>query len=103
VKITPEELKSKIENKEDFFLLDVRTEEEHKIAKIPNSYLIPLNELLNRITEVPKNKEIIIYCHHGIRSAQAAEFLKSKNFTNVKSLVGGINAFSNIVTKIPKY
>lgn len=102
-KISPEELKYKIDKKEDIFLLDVRTEEEYNTAKIKNSHLMPINEIELRYNELPKNKEIIVYCHHGIRSAKAVEFLKSKNFINIKSLTGGIDAYSELDHSIEKY
>ena len=98
--IFPEELKS-ILNK--VFLLDVRTEEEYKIVKINSSVLIPIHRLEDSINELPKDKEIVVYCHHGIRSAKAVEILRSKGFVNVKSLFGGINKWSEIDKSVKKY
>ncbi len=101
MEITPKELKEKLHDK-NLFLLDVRTPDEYTICKIKNSNLIPLQELPNRINEIPKDKEIIVYCHHGPRSLRAASFLKEKGF-NVKSLKGGINSFSDLDNSVPKY
>ncbi len=103
-KILPKELKNKLDKNEDLFLLDVRNPNEYAIAKIKNSILIPLNELKNKIKEIPNNKEIIIYCHHGPRSQEAVKILKENNFTSVKSLVGGIDVWSRFIdNSIPQY
>jgi len=62
-----------------------------------------LPNLEKNIDKIPKNKEIVIYCHHGNRSFEAAKILAEKGF-NVKSLVGGIDAWSRLVDKnIPQY
>ncbi len=103
LRITPRELKKKLDSKENIFLIDVRTTEENKIAKINNSKLIPLTELQNNLNKIPKDKEIIVYCHHGNRSLTATKLLKEKGF-NVKSLVGGIDVWSRFIDKsIPQY
>ena len=101
--ITAKELKKKIDLKEKFILLDVRTKEEIEIAKIKNSVWIPLSELENRFLELDKTKEIIVYCHHGSRSLAAAKFLSSKGY-NAKSLAGGIDLWScEIDSAVPTY
>lgn len=84
-------------------LLDVRTTEERELASIPSSLFIPLHELHERYNELPTDKEIIVYCHHGSRSFAAAEFLQEKGI-KVKNLQGGIAAWSyDIDTTIPRY
>ncbi len=102
--ILPKDLKKKIDSKEDFILLDVRNSDEYEIAKIKGSKLIPLNELENKFNELSKDKEIIVYCHRGIRSQRAVEFLKEKGYKNVKSLVGGIDVWYRFIDdSIPQY
>ncbi|MBI2148243.1 rhodanese-like domain-containing protein [Candidatus Woesearchaeota archaeon] len=95
--ILPKELKKKLDSNEDLFLLDVRNPNEHEIAKLQNSKLIPLNELKSKLHEIPKDKEIIVYCHHGNRSREALKILKENGFHNVKSLVGGIDVWSRFI------
>lgn len=103
LRIISKELKDKLDKKEDIFLLDVRNFDEHQIAKIPGSMLIPLDQLENRLNEIPKNKEIIVYCHHGARSLDAVNFLKEKGF-KAKSLVGGIDVWARFIDhSIPIY
>jgi phage shock protein E len=87
--ISPSLLNEKMESREDFFLLDVRTPAEHDQQAIPGSYLIPLQELGHRMRDLPKDKEIVVYCRVGNRSAAASSFLARHGY-NVKNLEGGI-------------
>jgi rhodanese-related sulfurtransferase len=83
------ELNEKMQRGEDFFLLDVRTPVESASQAISGSYQIPLQELRQRVYELPRDKEIVVYCRVGNRSGYAAAFLASQGFT-VKNLEGGI-------------
>ena len=87
--IGPADLIEKIEAGEDFFLLDVRTPQENAAQAIEGSYLIPLQELGHRIDELPKKKEIVVYCRVGNRSAYACSYLSRMGY-KVKNLEGGI-------------
>jgi phage shock protein E len=87
--ISPIQLQEKIKSREDFFLLDVRTPLEHAQQAIPGSHLIPLQELDRRMADLPKDKEIVVYCRVGNRSAHASTFLARLGY-NVKNLEGGI-------------
>jgi len=73
------------------FVLDVRTQEEWDEYHAPNTTLIPLDQLPNRLTELPKDKEIVIVCRSGNRSAQARDLLLNAGFTQVTSMKGGLN------------
>jgi len=86
--IGPETLNQKINSGEDFFLLDVRTPQENSTQAIPGSYLIPLQELGSRMNELPKDKDIVVYCRVGNRSAYACSHLSRMGYT-VKNLEGG--------------
>ncbi len=87
--IGPEDLIERIETGRDFILLDVRTPQEHAAQAITGSYLLPLQELGHRIDELPKDREIVIYCRVGNRSAHACSYLSRMGY-NVKNLKGGI-------------
>jgi len=87
--ISPDQLNEKMESRKDFFLLDVRTPAEHAQQAIPGSYLIPLQELGRRMRDLPKDREIVVYCRIGNRSAAAGSFLARHGY-NVKNLEGGI-------------
>jgi len=87
--MNPEELYNKIRTGEDFYLLDVRTPQENAAEAIAGSNLIPLQELGYRVNELPRKKEIVIYCRVGNRSAYACAYLSRLGF-NVRNLEGGI-------------
>lgn len=103
--ITATELKQKMDNGEDFQLIDVRQPDEYAFAKIEGAKLIPLGEVLRRVDELDPSKEIIFQCKAGGRSAQAIQMLEATGFkADMKNLKGGITAWSNDVDpKIPKY
>ena len=92
--ITPTELDSKLKQKDELILLDVRTLNEVIMSKIDGSIHIPMNEIPERLGELNKNKEIIVQCKSGKRSAKVCEFLIKNEFKNVKNLDGGILAWS---------
>jgi glyoxylase-like metal-dependent hydrolase (beta-lactamase superfamily II)/rhodanese-related sulfurtransferase len=103
LEITVEELKQRLERGEQPFLLDVRTPMEYQIANLGGT-LIPLHQLPTRMHELDTQKEIIVHCHTGNRSARAVEFLYENGFKNVKNLVGGIDAWSRkIDPRVPRY
>ena len=90
------ELKEKLAAGEDFLLLDVRTPEEFGIVRLEPAKLVPLHDLAARLDDLAewRGREVVCLCHHGIRSAQACAFLKSKGFTNVRNMTGGIDAYA---------
>jgi adenylyltransferase/sulfurtransferase len=101
--IGPEELKRRQTAGEDVFVLDVREPHEYQIANI-GGHLIPLNDLPKRISELDREKNIVVQCKSGGRSQRGAEFLQQQGFTHVENLAGGITAWSEKVDpSIPKY
>jgi sulfur-carrier protein adenylyltransferase/sulfurtransferase len=103
--ITVEQLKQKLDNKENIFLLDVREPHEYPIANL-GAPLIPVGSIESRINEIAahKNDEVIIHCRSGARSQKAALALKAAGFTNVSNLTGGILAWADkIDPSMPKY
>ena len=83
-------LEQKLSNNDDFILLDVRTDSEYYLSRIEGSVHIPMQLIPEKINTLDKNKEIIVQCKSGKRSAKVCEFLLQNNFTNVKNLAGGI-------------
>lgn len=97
-------LKARIDRGDDFVLVDVREPHEFQIGRIPNSRLIPLGELPQRVNELNAGDDIVVHCKSGMRSAKAMDFLKQSGFKRVKNLKGGILAWSdNVDPSIPKY
>ena len=84
---------SKLQNDESVVLLDVREASERSICKIETALHIPLGEIPARCHTLPKDKTIIVFCHHGMRSQRAQEFLLARGFDTVINLVGGIHAW----------
>ncbi|NWF71797.1 MAG: rhodanese [Nitrospirae bacterium] len=102
--ISPKELKTRLDKGDKLVLLDVREDWEYSLAKIDGSILVPLGTLPQSLTRLNRESEIIAICHHGMRSADATNFLLQQGFTNVKNLVGGIDAWSTQVdAAIPRY
>jgi len=102
--LSPHELKAKIDGGEKILLVDVRDPAEFAFNRIHGAIHIPLYELANRYRELDPETEIITYCHLGVRSLKAAQILKSLEFSNVKHLSGGIDAWSTqIDPNVPRY
>jgi rhodanese-related sulfurtransferase len=104
--INVRDLSAKLAAKEPVYLVDVRQPWEHETAALPNSLLVPLNELVGRMDEVrpPRNALVVVYCHHGIRSLSGAALLENAGFKIVASLAGGIDAWSlQIDPNVPRY
>ena len=102
--ITVRELKDRLDKGDKVFLLDVREPHEYSIAKIEGSVLIPLGELPSSLEKLDQDTEIVALCKMGMRSADAVMFLLQQGFSNVKNLVGGIDAWSvEIDQSVPRY
>ena len=97
-------MKARRDKKAAHFLLDVREPHEHDTCRIEGSTLIPMSGLRERLAEIPKDREVVVHCHHGGRSAQVAGYLLQNGWTDVKNLAGGIDAWStDIDPKVPRY
>ncbi len=103
--ITATELKQRLDSGEDIQIIDVREAHEVAIAAIPNTTHIPLGQVLNRMSEIDPNRETVVHCKMGGRSAKAIEALKRSGFAgSLLNLKGGITAWSNEVDpSVPKY
>ena len=102
--IEPAEVKAKIDRGEPIVLVDVREVHEYQICRIPGAKLIPLGELGKRLGELDPSAEIITQCKGGVRSLKALDLLKANGFQNVRSMKGGILAWSDKVDPtVPKY
>ncbi len=103
--ITVEELKAKIDSGETFRLIDVREPGEYRTCQLPGAELKPLGQIGQWMTDLPDHdEEIILHCHHGMRSERACGFLVKLGFTNVKNMIGGIDEWSlRIDPSVPRY
>lgn len=102
--ISPKELRTRLDKGDKLVLLDVREQWEYSLAKLDDSILIPLGTLPQSLNLLNRDSEIIAICHHGMRSADATNFLLQQGFQNVKNLVGGIDAWSvQVDGTVPRY
>ncbi len=93
--ITPTELKARLDRGEAFRLIDVREADEWAVARLPRAELIPLSQFQQRAgAELSPDEPLILYCHHGVRSGRARDYLKARGFANVLNLTGGIDAWA---------
>ena len=101
---TVEDLKTRIDGKDEVLVLDVREPQEFQICRIPGSTLIPLNDLPQRLAELEGYKDMVVHCKSGVRSAKAVKLLHEAGFSDAKNLRGGILAWiDEIDPSLPKY
>jgi len=103
--VNPAELALELDGPTPPLLVDVRTAEERAIATIEPSLHLDLGEFVDPApSEIPKDAGVVIYCHSGMRSAQAAMWLKANGWSRPRSLAGGIDEWSLVVDpRIPRY
>jgi rhodanese-related sulfurtransferase len=92
--VSPEEAYGMVTGREGLYLLDVRTPGEFQQARLEGASLIPINQLLSRLPEVPKNQPILVYCAVGSRSAQVVNYLARQGYPEVYNLYGGIYSWA---------
>ncbi|HFA52233.1 MAG TPA: rhodanese-like domain-containing protein [Bacteroidetes bacterium] len=95
--ITAKELKEKLERGDHFLFIDVREKWEHEKSSL-GAQNIPLNQLIKNLSELAsyKNEEIVVHCQTGQRSGMVKLVMKAAGFTQVRNLIGGIEAFFNV-------
>jgi len=104
LEVTAAELAAEWKGNPDLLVLDVREPHEYEIARIAGAKLIPLSQLPDRLGDLDGHQEIVTHCHHGARSLKALEILKAAGFSKVRSLRGGIDAWSvNVDSNVPRY
>jgi molybdopterin/thiamine biosynthesis adenylyltransferase/rhodanese-related sulfurtransferase/molybdopterin converting factor small subunit len=102
--LTSTELKGELDRGEQLVIIDVREPQEFQINRLPGSILIPLGDLPKRYVELDPNANIVTQCKSGMRSAKAQDFLRSKGFTRVRNLTGGVLGWIDQVDPTqPKY
>ncbi|PNU21260.1 rhodanese-like domain-containing protein [Geothermobacter hydrogeniphilus] len=91
--ISADQARKIIATMHDLFLLDVRTPQEYAEVRLDGARLIPINDLITRIAEVPKDRPILVYCAVGSRSSRVADYLARSGYPDVYNLIGGIWAW----------
>ena len=95
--ITPQDLKARLDRNDRPVLLDVRDDWETKLCRLDNAVHISMEELEFRTDELNPADDIVVYCHHGVRSAAVADYLRRLGFTRVRNLSGGLDAWARAV------
>lgn len=102
--LSPKDVKAKLDRGDQVVLLDVREPYEVEMAHIEGAVVIPSDDVAARALELPKDKELVVFCHHGGRAIMAAFVLKRKGFTKVAVMAGGIDAWSiQVDPAVPRY
>jgi rhodanese-related sulfurtransferase len=103
--ITPEEVKGKLDVGESLTLLDVREPWEFEAARIDSAKLMPMGDVPSRAhQELDPDDNIVVVCHHGVRSMNVTVWLRQQGFERAQSMRGGIDAWSKLVDgKVPMY
>jgi rhodanese-related sulfurtransferase len=104
LEIKPADVKARLESGEKLVLIDVREPWEYELCRLEGAKLVPLGSLAASLNTLPDVDEVICYCHHGMRSLDAAAWLRFQGFAKAKSLAGGIERWSvEIDPKVPRY
>jgi adenylyltransferase/sulfurtransferase len=104
MEIMPREVKSMMERGDKFLFVDVREKWEFETSWIEGAVLVPMREIPSNLGKFEEAENIVLFCHHGIRSLDAAAWLRSQDVVGVKSMAGGIDRWSaEIDPKVPRY
>ena len=104
MEIDPRSVKELLDRGEVGLFVDVREPWEHQTSRIEGSTLIPLREVPANLTRFREASEVIVFCHHGMRSMDAAAWLRSQGIERVRSMSGGIDRWSaEVDANVPRY
>ena len=99
-------VKTRLDACDGLVLLDCRERDEYDVVRIAGSRLMPMSEITQRVSELDgeQSSEMVVMCHHGVRSRQVAAWLRQQGFANVRSMTGGIDRWSlEIDPSLPRY
>lgn len=104
LELSVQEVKQRLDDDSSAFsFIDCREQVEYDAARIDGATLIPMNEIPGRVSEIDKDKPVIIHCHHGGRSYRVMEYLRSQGYQAI-NMAGGIDAWSlEIDSSVPRY
>ena len=107
LEISVDDVKQKLDTGVPIVLLDCREPFEHDLARITGAELIPMNSIPQRLSDVERlsdRGQLIVYCHHGVRSLNVVHWLRRNGVENCQSMMGGIDLWSmEIDTSVPRY
>ncbi|MDQ1772631.1 hypothetical protein GQR60_19665 [Labilibaculum sp. A4] len=101
---TPLELAQEMEKRQDLLMLDVREHTEIQICHLKDAMHVPMGQIPNKLEDLPKNKDLVVFCHMGVRSKQVMNYLRKNGFSRVFNLKGGIDRWSvEVDPKVQRY
>jgi rhodanese-related sulfurtransferase len=104
LELTPAELQQRLDRGEKVLLVDVREPWEFDVCRIEGAKLIPMGQIPANLQSLDVDEDVICYCHHGMRSLDVAVWLRNQGVATAKSLVGGIERWSQeIDPQVPRY
>jgi len=104
MEIAPKEVKERLDRGEKLLLVDVREPQEYAICRIEGATLVPMGMIPANLQKLDVDEDVICYCHHGMRSLDVANWLRSKGVNGAKSMTGGIDRWSiEIDPSVPRY
>lgn len=104
MELTPREGQQRLARANEVLFVDVRERWEYETSRIERSVLIPLREIPGNLGRLQASREIVLFCHHGIRSLDAAAWLREQGVANAWSMAGGIDRWSaEIDPSVPRY
>ena len=104
IEITPRELKDLLARNDKVLLVDVREPWEYEATHIEGSVLIPLGQIPSTLPRLENAEQLVLFCHHGMRSLDAAAWLRTQGVEGAKSMSGGIERWSTeIDPSVPRY
>jgi rhodanese-related sulfurtransferase len=102
--MTPAELALRLKRGDRLSLIDVRETDEHALAHVPEAQLLPLSRFQEWVETLDPDEELVVMCHHGIRSAQVCAYLSQQGFRKLHNLAGGIERWSlEVDANVPRY
>jgi rhodanese-related sulfurtransferase len=104
IEVTPHEVSEKLGRGEKFLFVDVREQWEYETSRIEGAVLIPLREIPAKLQRLAVAREIVFFCHHGMRSLDAAAWARSQGIKGARSMSGGIDRWTTEVDPgVPRY
>lgn len=104
IEVTPREVSERLERGEQFLFVDVREKWEHETSCIKGAVLIPLREIPANLQRLAATRLVVFFCHHGMRSLDAAAWARSQGIEGARSMSGGIDRWTTEVDAgVPRY
>jgi rhodanese-related sulfurtransferase len=104
IEIAPREVKELLTRGEKLFFVDVREKWEYDTSRIEGATLIPMRDIPSNLARLEEAGEIVLFCHHGMRSLDAAAWLRSQGVEGARSMAGGIDRWAmEVDSKVPRY